>query len=595
MSSAANPFMALLNLGLGAVGGVGKQNEAQWNQAFLINLFNQMEQAKQYGQDMGQRNADPARQGAVDWLGSSGANAYNNMPEGLWQRGNQLANGGMENIFRDAGGLYTTPEMEGFNQNIGSLANQQGGRGQLADQVFAGGGWTPQYQQQFDNLQGLMSGRGNNNQLALGDVGSNLIGQRGQTAFTQGVQDRGMDALNTGGQNAWLTNALNQASGTLNNQGQTAGTRGMTGQGMGLLQSGGANPFTNAGSQMGLQGIQQQGENPFTMQGQNLGLDYASREALMTPEALMNMARDTATDASRSYSKKAYRDAANRGSGAGATSASGIENQMRSDFGDEAARLEAQTVRDALMQRQALGLQQNQMGAGLLGQQGGLAANRLGQFSGLLGDMQGVANQRLGIGANLTGQGEQIAAGREGQAYSAIPGTQNAASNVMQILGQLGLGGLSAENQRLGLGNDMSQTLLNSQLGGSNAWNTAMGNQNQYALGAGQLGLNSANLQGNLNNMGYNNLLGSGQLGVSRANNLAGQMNNAQQNNIGLYGQFGNAFQNAMNPLVNLSGQGLNYAGQALGNLGRQQGNAQGTSFASWLPNAMYDPRKTTG
>jgi len=295
----------------------------------------------------------------------------------------------------------------------------------------------------------------------------------------------------------------------------------------------------------------------------------------MTPEALMNMARDSASDAIRSQAKKAYRDAANRGSGAGAVTTSGIENQMRADFGDQAAALEAASVRDALMQRQSLGLQQNQMGAGLLGQQGSLAQSR------------------FGVGANLAGQGEQIAAGREGQAYSAIPGTQNSATNVMQTLGQLGLGALGAENQRMGIGNDMSQTLLNSMLGGAGAWNTAMGNQNQYALGAGQLGLNSAQLGGSLMNNAFNNMLGQGQLGVQRANNLATQLNNAFGNQIGLYGQFQNAWNSAMNPLVNMSGQGLDYGGRIMGGMLGMSPNARGTSWTNALPDTL--PRSTKG
>lgn len=559
-----DPITAMMmggNLLNSLIGGIGKQNEAEWNQAFLINLFNQAEAAKQYGQDMSQRNADPARQWALDLFGGGLGNAMVNMPGGMWDYSNYLGGtpdrpgGYMQDIFRDAGGLYTTPEMDAINQGLLGLGGQQtgaGSRGALADQVFAGGGWTPQYQQLFDSMGPMMAGRANNNQLALGDVGSNLIGQRGQTAYTQGFQDRAMDALNAGGQNPWLTNALNQASGTLNNQGQTAGTQALTGAGMGILQSG--------------------GETPFTQAGQMLGLDYAGREALMTPEALMNMARDSASDAIRSQAKKAYRDAANRGSGAGAVTTSGIENQMRADFGDQAAALEAASVRDALMQRQALGLQQNQMGAGLLGQQGNLAQGR------------------FGIGANLAGQGQQIAAGREGQAYSAIPGTQNSATNVMQTLGQLGLGALGAENQRMGLGTDMSQVLLNSMLGGTNAWNTAMGNQNQYALGAGQLGLNSAQLGGGLMNNAFGNMLGQGQLGVQRANNMAGQINNAFQNQIGLYGQFGNAWNSAMNPLVSLSGQGLNYGGNIMGGMLGLRPNAQGTSWTNVLPQQLPNP-----
>jgi len=546
MSTTPTDIVQLVGSVLGPIlGGWAGRRRDQWNEGALINLWNRANQGDEMAREMWAMFAGPLRDAVLPTAQTLGGH-LTGWGMGLQDTGyDQLM--GMTDLFRNAGGLYMTPEMEQFAQGLGGLAGGMSPYANLAGQGFAGGGWTPQYQQGFDMFTPYAQGWGNNAQMALGDVGPNLLGQRGQTWFTQGLQDRSADAINAGGMNPNLDYAMAAARGILGSGGYTPGTE--FGQGV-------------AGTE-----LLNRGADVFTDLLQSRGLDLASRESLLEPRQAVTFAREGATQNMRDQAEKVYRQALARGGGPGSIVAAGQQNQMLADFADQTARAQSEAARNALLQQQGLQLQQAGMGREMIGTGGGLETQRMGQAGDLLAAM------------------ENAASGRMGQAFGAIPGTQSAATNFMQALLQGGLGAGSLEAQRMGLGTDMAQALLGNQLGYGGLYNQMMGNQNQYALGLGGLYNQMTGQQGNLLNNAFQNYLGSGQLGVQRATNLAGAMNQQYGNLINNLGTTGNIWGTSLGPLQAGAQGGLNYAGQYVDLMGQPFRNLQLTNAWGGLQN----------
>lgn len=466
--------------------------------------------------------------------------------------------GDVKNLFNNAGDRFATPDQDQIQQALRLLAGQTGATADTASQVFQGGGWTPQYQDLLDRLAPFASGQASNAQLALGDVGPNLIGQRGQTALTQSLTDAAMRSSDSGGMSPELKFALGKALETLQAQGKTPSLENLSSQALRLLSSGGANKYTDTGSDASLDALVKGGENAYTQFAQNRGADLAGREALLPMDRAVQMATEDAQGRAVKQAQKLREQARLRG---GEFTRSGAANEGLWDVSSDVMEKVAQARRAAMLQQQQLQQQENQIGAGLLASGGGLANSRFGTAGSTLGNLQGVAAQRLGIGANLAPAGEQIAAGREATALQSVPGVQNSATGSLEAALRAGLGAGDLETARMNLGMNMSNSLTQQQQQALQQLLAVSGQQNQYALGAGQLA-NSGNqtIAGILNSV-FNNRQGQQQLGVTAAGAQAGAGTQALSLQNDLQRTFGSNFATAGGFLNNSAGNMLNYAG----------------------------------
>jgi hypothetical protein len=210
---------------------------------------------------------------------------------------------------------------------------------------------------------------------------------------------------------------------------------------------------------------------------------------------------------------------------------------MRADFADDAAKLQSDAARKAFMAQEDKMLQDKGIAAGVAGQGGQLA-------QGSLSD----------------------ATARTGQAYSAIPGTQNAATGFMNSILGAGANAGQLENSRMQTGAGLADSFSKSQLGAAQQYGNTTANQNQYALGAGNLSnQGSAGQAGIYNDLAHNALSAFGA--------QSGAQNTAQGNTTDIWSRIAQAYQQGVNPLVNYSGQGLDYASRNVGMFGAPFGN----------------------
>jgi hypothetical protein len=368
--------------------------------------------------------------------------------------GNVFGYNPAETLFSQDG--YTPGWMRGMQQ-AGEAAWQPGREiTQTANRGFQGGGWTPQYQQGFDYLNYMMGG-------------ANPLVNAGVSGGLDLLQSRGMDPMTAIYQDLAIKAAAGDTS--------TGAEQRMAQLGMQNIEGGGWTPQSGAMSDVGMQILQQ---NP-----------------LMSPEQAMSFAADTAGAKSRQAAQAQMARSLARGGGPGSVVASGLQEEGMADYYDQANRLQADSVQNALNQQQQLGLGQWGQAGGLLSGAGQLAAQRLGQGMDMVGSAHDRDLQRQGM---YFGQGQQ--AGQQANDRMTL------GANLMGQTGQL-------QSGLMGLYNQM------------------MGNQNQYALGLGGLGMQGSSNLGNLYQGFAGNELGAGQLSAQRGNMLQNaylQQMNQQQN-----------------------------------------------------------------
>ena len=103
-----------------------------------------------------------------------------------------------------------------------------------------------------------------------------------------------------------------------------------------------------------------------------------------------------------------------------------------------------------------------------------------------------------------------------------------------------------------------------------------LANQNQYALGGGQLANTSSNTESNILNQIIQSMLGAGTLGNQQASTVINGQSNNQANTNNFWNSLAGARQNAVNPLTSLAGQALGYAGQNVNLMGSPFSRLQG-------------------
>ncbi len=489
-----------------------------------------------------------------------------------------------------------TPQMmEAIQQQIG-IGGQQAGLGGLAGQVFAGGGYSDQSQNVFDQLSKFRQAGGSNDamrnlamQVIQGgganpysnftvDKGTEALNRGGATSQSNALQNFGQQGLESKGQTPWDMLALGAAQQGLATQGFNQNSNALTGAGQGLLASGGRS-----------------GDNQFLA---GRGREILGKDPLLSMEDAAGMAADKAGSMFANNSQQNYEQAMKRGGGPAVRS--GLQNQGVQEGEDEQLRAVGDAVTNARMGQQGLQLQQFGQGKDLMseGMQNELA--KLMQGGNLTGQGEQAALQRM-LGLTGLGNSSSDRALNAQQLYSQMMGQSGQLSNQnMATLGGLGMQGLDAANQKLGMGMGMLQNTQANDLGSLAQYMQNLGQQNQYALGAGNLANSGFSGAGNtFGNVFGQNMAGS-QFGQSRMNdeyNAFGKNLDRGMNNTNT--QASN-YLTGLNPLVNQFNQGADmYTKSGLGQAGLYQqggsggivntligaaGNAAGSYFANKKP-----------
>jgi hypothetical protein len=569
------------NLGMQILGGINAQNLNQWVQGGLSTQY--INNLANYGAALPPWWSIVGGEYGTGPRGSEYANRMNELRQAAMSNMDQynaaLTPQAITQLFQNSG-MYITPEMQAANLALGNVANTFTNPRDVALQGFMGGGWTPQYQSTFDRMNEMRTGQG----WQMGtqaNVGGDLLGGRGQTAHTIALQNAMGQQLPTGGMNPMLWGGQQTAANVLGNQGYTPGLAGLSQQGAQIMREGGWDPYTAAAGAIGTEGLLRGGGTATTDALQAIGTNLAAREALLPMDKAVAAAGDRASNAAISQFEAAQRRAEARGGGPGPVRG-GIQNAGMADYADQAARLVADAQNKAMMDQQSLQLQQRGLGEGMARGAGSLEASRLGTMGNILGTAEGARQGMFGYGASMMPQAESIAAQRMGQAYGAIPGMQNAGTNVLSAYLQGGGMGMQNELGRMGLGGTLLDQYNQQRLQAQGMFNQAMGMQNNYALGLGNLAQGMGALQGDLYGNQFGNWLGAGNLGVNRANMMGGLWNQGA-NTMGNWMNTANqGFNTGMN-VANFPAQGLmdlarTWAGGAATNFN----NSAGAMQAPW-------------
>lgn len=527
IASIVGPLLSGL-LGSNAQGEAREKEEAyrEWLKNFGISQLDKAQ--SQY--------FDPVRDGAINMM-----NLYGNMLSGgpieLIDSMNNRGKGNMD-LFRQM--AYGIPP--GVEEQNTFLKGLQGGAGNVAGtaaQLFQGGGWAPARQDFNDRLADIIAGRGiGNSNAAMGDIGMRLL-QDGGTNFTRNTQDRASDTLNAGGMNPYLDAGMASALGIANSGGRTD----LTSAGLplamqmlsGAMQSGGATPYTNA--------------------MQDRGLNLANREALLPTEMAMAMAGDTAASGFDKQRERLITQALQRGGGPGNIVAAGAQTGATADFEDERLKAITDAQRNALLGQQGLGLQQMGIGSDLAGSGASVANQRFGQMLGTGGNMLtglgGLENERL-----LGGLGT-------------IASLNNSATQRAGTMGNLGLGAGQLDLSRMGLGGQLTQNNTENLLRSLGLLESGTTNQQNVALGGGNLFNQLLGTQGNLSNSISGNNFNAGNLGLNQYSTLFNSENALDQNKAALYSQMANLYLNGgMAPMMNMGNMFGNLMSNSLGQMG---------------------------
>jgi hypothetical protein len=275
-----------------------------------------------------------------------------------------------------------------------------------------------------------------------------------------------------------------------------------------------------------------------------------------------------------------------------------------------------------MLKQQQLQLQQAGLGAQMAGQGAGTAADYYKSAGGILGNLENMAAQRTGIAGNQLGTSGELENARLGLGGGFINNALGNELGRVGTYGNLGIQGQGLDLSRMNAGSDYLSKFYNIMNQGGSQLSNLLGQEQNYALGSGQLMGNLMNNQGNIfNNIGQLQQ-GAGSLANNQTANYYNWMNNllgARQNDVNSgfntlkYGfdptlQMGNTWgaltQGTMGPLGSMfTGQGsqpnawmgnaLQTGGSILGGLfGMIPSGSTGGSKSGW---GGYDPYGSQG
>lgn len=544
-------------------GNTDQTSQLKWMQNLLSTGLNTATDAKKFGQDIALSGKDDLFNQLMPFLNNGGAGN-----EQLRQLMTGMIGDSMnpESFYNPFSFLGQNPTNAGMNpmmqhgiDQMGALGSDSRGMGEMGADIFRNGGRTAESGTAFDMIQQLMQNGGN---PQMRQLASQVIQGGGANPFSNFTVDAGTDAINRGGRTS--------QSGALQNFGQQG------------LQSGGMTPWDQLALQAAQQGLATQGFNPnsnalsSTGQGilstggntqannflQGRGQQILSKNPLMSMEEATGIAGDKAATQFASNSAQNYRQAMLRGGGPAVRS--GLQNQAVQENENDMLRNVGEAQNNARLGQQGLQLQEFGQGAGLMG-------------SGMQDTLQ-----RMGLGGNLTQSGEQAALQRmlgltglgtdssnraisAQQLFAQMMGQSGQLENQnMATLGGLGMQGLGAANDKLGMGINLFGQTNNTDLNAISQYLANLQGQNTFALGGAQAGQQGFNSGMNAYNNVFNNSMGADAFGLDRLKTQYG----AHQTNMGQNQNFTNTQQSnwlqGLNPLNNYMNQGFGMYNNAM-------------------------------
>lgn len=271
--------------------------------------------------------------------------------------------------------------------------------------------------------------------------------------------------------------------------------------------------------------------------GQNYGQSQAGLQAMLAAQQLANQRGGIFNDAMLG----ALQDATNR-YGIGMQTLPGLANADVNRMQTQGNFINQWNQNDTA----------RMLGAGQLGvnasQIAGDQSNQLAQIMAQLGlGSEGLANQRIGMGLDAAGQAGSLA------------------NQQLGLFGQIGANSAADQLARMGLGADMLNNNINARLGagnaGINATNSMFGNQ----INLGQLWNQNNQTQAQLWQNMYNNDFNNRQLQANASNDYF-------RNALGLGGVMGDLYGLGINPLSQMAGNMIGYAGNATNAYGNVAG-----------------------
>ena len=553
----------ILDLLLG--GNTDETSQLKWYQNFLSNLMNTGTASKQFGQDTLLQGKDDLYNRLLPFLDNTGQNTDKNRQLLNGLLGDQFQAGSQYNPFdhyaNDPSAMGINSDMKGALDKQGQYGDAQGNLGGLAGQVFSGGGWSQAGQNVFDNLDQFRSG-GNQR---MGNMAEAIINGGGANPYSNFTVDKGTESLNRGGKTSQSGALENFSQQGLASKGMTPWDQMALGAAQNGLATQGFNSNSNALSNSGQGLLANQGRDANNQYMTSRGQGILGKDPLLSMEDVTGMAADKAASLFANNSEQNYKQAMKRGGGPAVRS--GLQNQAVQENENEALRGVGDAITNARMQQQ------------------GLQLNQFGQGKDLMSAGMSDRMNQQGLGGQLTGQGEQAALQRmlalTGLGNSSSDRSLNAqqlygnmmaqsgnlANQDMATVGGLGMQGLNAANQKLGMGINLQGQTSQADLQALQQYMANLGGMNQYALGAGNLSNGAYTGAGNTANSQFGNNLAGNQFGFNRQQAQLGGFNQNLDRLGNINNQQNNTMLEGFKPLQNTQNQGFNMYNNATGGL----------------------------
>ena len=463
-------------------GGFAQNRATKWDQNARVNILNLLQAANEFGVQGSMAFSDPLRDKALEALKRGELQLYGgDGASGLFgdiiQRLTDFAQNGGKNIYDDQLNPHTSQAVSDMRGAVG----QRDPLMQYLQSIFSGGSPLKSGETLRGRLGELANGQGAEMGV-LSDVGQEILGQRGETAYLKSLQDRSDRVMDQNGLTPELQDLIKTS--------------------FGMVQADGSNPTLDF----------------LTSRGKSL----ASKDPLLNTDQAFAIARDASARQSKNAAEKARSEAYKRGGGPGTLVGSGVQTEALNDFFDQALEAQAAAGQRSLVEQQGLGLQQQGLGFNAVGAGSSQATQRLLSAMGLIPQAAGVGvgregtygqlglggvnagTSRLGTGAGLLGNFNSTKLQALGQLLGVDTAELGSALNAGQLfnqgvegnigaqrsIGDLGLAGLGLNlnrantgiNQQMG-GLDRSQSLINSILGYNTGQTNTMSDLGRAYLG----------------------------------------------------------------------------------------------------------------
>lgn len=537
-----------------------------WIQGGLTGTWNNLQ--NYYGQGM-------------EWARAAGLPVFNQAPTGMNQA-NQFLYGtpegypgaltDVEDQLRQYGNFQSMapafyqnalgPQGMGFVNTLGNQGLNAYNMSNLPAYYMNTGGQTDSSRQLYE--EALRTAYGMGSQAGtLGDVGQSLLGGRGQSAYTQNLQDVASRMLSGQMVDPALQSGLGYSNAILGGGGATPNTYGLSNYGANMLNTGGLTPTGQVGEAAALQFLMSGGQTPLTNQLQNSAMQLVGRDVVPYRGSLVSQAVDQAGDAARRASEAAYRKILAYGGDLSVQN--GMRNQAMLANANDIAAQQSAAIRDAQAKEIAAELQQQQLASNYGLQAAQQQQQNLGTSGNILGNLENLAVSRLNLGTGAIQGAEQLQNQRLLQALGILPNLANVQAQNTSLYGNLGLAAGQQEQAGMNLGGNLLNNYLASRQAGLNTGANIAGLENSMFNTAGGLYGNLLNTGGGLTNQAMSGLLSGYNTGLNQASGLYGnyfsgfQPRNTAANTIaGLYGT-------NLSGLSTLAGQGMNLAQTSAG------------------------------